>query len=276
MSMLKKDKIAGAVYGFAIGDAMGATTEFMDEEQIKEKYGKVTDIIGGGWLKLRPGEVTDDTQMMMCVMDAIQKRLSPGLLIEECKKNFIKWYQSNPKDIGTQCDFAIRAMMMGFYVHKDDSALGNGSLMRALPLAILGLKKLNVSQGKLTHNNSTCSYCIEVYSDEIASLINGGNARSRRNLIEPSGHVLNTMNNSLYWCSNSKTFEEAIVGAVNHGGDADTIAALAGGLAGAKFGFGNIPERWINALGRKERNRLDNFVNFAREYLGLEKENENV
>lgn len=67
-----------------------------------------------------------------------------------------------------------------------------------------------------------------------------------------------------------------IVGAVNHGGDADTIAALAGGLVGAKFGFSNIPERWINALGRKERNRLDNFVNFACEYLGLEKENENV
>ena len=41
-------KIKGALYGFAIGDAMGATTEFMDAKQIKAKYGKVTDIIGGG------------------------------------------------------------------------------------------------------------------------------------------------------------------------------------------------------------------------------------
>lgn len=66
----KKNKIAGAVYGFAIGDAMGATTEFMTEEQVKLNYGKVTDIYGGGWLHLKPGDVTDDTQMTVCVMDA--------------------------------------------------------------------------------------------------------------------------------------------------------------------------------------------------------------
>lgn len=34
-----KNKIAGALYGFAIGDAMGATTEFMSREQIEEQYG---------------------------------------------------------------------------------------------------------------------------------------------------------------------------------------------------------------------------------------------
>lgn len=46
---ISKNKIAGAVYGFAIGDAMGATTEFMTHEQIRKVYGKVTNIIGGGW-----------------------------------------------------------------------------------------------------------------------------------------------------------------------------------------------------------------------------------
>lgn len=47
-----QSKIAGSVYGFAIGDAMGATTEFMNRAQIKKQYGQVTDIIGGGWLIL--------------------------------------------------------------------------------------------------------------------------------------------------------------------------------------------------------------------------------
>lgn len=42
-----RNKIAGVIYGFAIGDAMGATTEFMNPKQIKKQYGKVTDIIGG-------------------------------------------------------------------------------------------------------------------------------------------------------------------------------------------------------------------------------------
>ena len=40
-----KDRIKGALYAFAIGDSMGATTEFMTEEKISEKYGKVTDIV---------------------------------------------------------------------------------------------------------------------------------------------------------------------------------------------------------------------------------------
>lgn len=43
-----KDKILGSLIGFAIGDAMGATTEFMSKEQIQNQYGKVDHIMGGG------------------------------------------------------------------------------------------------------------------------------------------------------------------------------------------------------------------------------------
>ena len=42
-----QSKIKGALYGFAIGDAMGATTEFMTEASIKAQHGKVKNIIGG-------------------------------------------------------------------------------------------------------------------------------------------------------------------------------------------------------------------------------------
>lgn len=57
---ISMDKVKGALYGFAIGDSMGATNEFKTKEQI-EYEGKVTDLIGGGWLNLNAGEVTDDT-----------------------------------------------------------------------------------------------------------------------------------------------------------------------------------------------------------------------
>lgn len=76
MNTTKRNKIAGAIYGFAIGDAMGATTEFMSEEQIKKSFGQVTDILGGGWLNLKVGEVTDDTQMSICVMNALMRTLN--------------------------------------------------------------------------------------------------------------------------------------------------------------------------------------------------------
>ena len=140
MNQRMRNKIAGAIYGFAIGDAMGATTEFMTAEQIKKRYGQVTDIIGGGWLELYPGEITDDTQMTMCVMSAIMRKPKDyDELVRYCKKNFIIWANSNPKDIGAQCARAIHDLMLGYEVPIDNHACGNGSLMRAMPLAILNL-----------------------------------------------------------------------------------------------------------------------------------------
>jgi ADP-ribosyl-[dinitrogen reductase] hydrolase len=43
-----------------------------------------------------------------------------------------------------------------------------------------------------------------------------------------------------------------VVFAVNLGGDADTNGAVAGALAGARFGAGGIPQRWLEPLRRKE------------------------
>lgn len=59
------NKIKGALFGFAIGDALGATTEFLTKDEIKQKYGLVKEIVGGGWLNLARGETTDDTDMTL-------------------------------------------------------------------------------------------------------------------------------------------------------------------------------------------------------------------
>lgn len=63
---------------------------------------------------------------------------------------------------------------------------------------------------------------------------------------------------------------EAILGAVNHGGDADTIAAIAGSLAGAKFGYDKIPKEWICQLNSEVKIFLNNFINFAFAYVQKE------
>lgn len=49
----------------------------------------------------------------------------------------------------------------------------------------------------------------------------------------------------------------------NMGGDADTIAAICGGLAGALHGFATIPQEWIAALSESDRARLDTAVEAA-------------
>ena len=64
-------RVRGALYGLAVGDALGATTEFMLPREIKAKYGIHKNIIGSGWLHLRPGHVTDDTEMSLCIARAI-------------------------------------------------------------------------------------------------------------------------------------------------------------------------------------------------------------
>ena len=52
MLSLLENKILGSLYGFAIGDAMGATMEF--QEKITDESKKIKDLIGGGWLNLSP------------------------------------------------------------------------------------------------------------------------------------------------------------------------------------------------------------------------------
>ena len=50
-------------------------------------------------------------------------------------------------------------------------------------------------------------------------------------------------------------FEAAVTAAIRLGGDTDTIGAMCGAIAGARFGAGSIPARWLDALERGERGR---------------------
>lgn len=54
-----------AYLGLALGDALGATVEFMTPREIVAAHGVHDRIRGGGWLRLRAGQVTDDTTMSL-------------------------------------------------------------------------------------------------------------------------------------------------------------------------------------------------------------------
>lgn len=264
-----RNKIAGAIYGFAIGDAMGASTEFMDKEEIVATYGKLTDIVGGGWLNIKAGDVTDDTEMTMCVMKALMNNYdNVEKFKEECALNFKKWLMyENPKDVGYQCRKGImNYIYTSSYVSVDNEALGNGSLMRAMPCAILGLEEFNVEQGVITHNNKKCSKAIRRYSKEVEKAMRGLYSFTPKSHMEPTGHVENTLQNAIYW-SSMGTFEQALIGAVNDGGDADTIAAITGSIAGARFGVRSIPKRWVDKLDGDKKIFAEKFINFANNYL---------
>lgn len=267
---MKKDRnhILGSLLGFAIGDAMGATTEFMTQGEIHQKYGEVNKIIGGGWLDLAPGQVTDDTQMMMIVAKARMKGKCEFL--HNCCTGFVRWLRSNPVDVGGACRTAIAQggskspwewmrLSERRQRAKGVKDLGNGAVMRALFLALSGEVGLAVDQGRLTHNNAESSYYIIEYCQGVSSALNSIPIYGP-NLMEPMGHVRNSVNNAIYWSSHSTNFREAIIGPVNHGGDADTIAALTGGIAGAYYGVDGIPGGWINTL---DSNVVGDLMNMA-------------
>lgn len=270
------DKVLGSLAGFAIGDAMGATTEFMNEDEIKARYGMVNEIIGGGWLHLRPGFVTDDTQMMLCIIDVFLNNQNQAMNLhrfyKEVMANFVEWYNSNPPDVGNACSNGIEYYIKnGKYAKADKQALGNGGLMRALPCYLMGSLRFNCAQNDMTHNNDVCREFIKMYHETMDGAMKGDSLpMSGFGTMKPTGKVHNTFYNAKAWGMCSKSFEDAVIGAVNQGGDADTIAALAGSIAGARFGFGSIPYRWVDALDLNVVRKLYEFADLVVEHkMGL-------
>lgn len=295
-----RNKIAGALYGVAIGDAIGAPLEFMSQEQIANKHGRVTEMIGGGWLDVEPGEITDDTQMTLAVAEGIIA--NPGDPIQEIGIRFIEWVKSGPKDIGMTCSMSIREAAARSHQEAPDKTTwfnasertsrvnggrsgGNGALMRTVYpglyyewLLEAVTKAGNIA--KMTHwdKKSTDACCLyteminlitEADSNDeawqhIDSTLNGGEYKlEERKDVEPTGYVVDSFKCALHSLAVTNTFEGAIIEAANLGGDADTIAAITGGLAGAIYGYKEIPQRWIQELDPETKKQLGRLVDIA-------------
>lgn len=283
MNTLKYDKVLGALYGFAIGDAMGATTEFMTASVIRAQYGQVDEIIGGGWLHLKAGEVTDDTQMTLCVADAIMDNWpNENATLNNICRNFEKWLASGPRDVGNTCYRSIRRNEGSDWKDWDWRNnisqctcqvldLGNGGLMRCLVPCLMGKEGLAVLQSRLTHANDICDYAVRQYFAAMKTCLYSDTPSRdlpKMTKADPSGHVENTLRNAIWWNRGGHTFRDTIIAAVNDGGDADTIAALAGGLAGARCGCTQIPSEWLSVLQRTERDHLKRVADFVVENVG--------
>ena len=76
--------------------------------------------------------------------------------------------------------------------------------------------------------------------------------RIKRDEIKSSGYIVDSLEAALWCVLTTDTYKECVLKAVNLGSDTDTIAAIAGGLAGALYGYGAIPEQWRNVLIKRE------------------------
>ncbi len=88
---------------------------------------------------------------------------------------------------------------------------------------------------------------------EIKGLAAGNWIDKTRDEISSSGYAVTTLEAALWCIYRTDSFEEALLLAVNLGGDADTIGAVSGQLAGAIYGRSGIPDRWLAKLAWRER-----------------------
>ena len=70
--------------------------------------------------------------------------------------------------------------------------------------------------------------------------------------IESNGYVVDTLEAALWCLANTNSYRECLLWAVNLGEDADTVAAVAGSLAGLYYGYDSIPHEWLAGLKNKE------------------------
>lgn len=268
------NKALGAYLGFACGDALGATVEFMSPAQIRNRYGVHSELIGGGWLGLEAGQITDDTQMSLALGQAIVDH--SGWNIRAVADNFVAWLASDPPDVGNTCRRGIvRYRDDGdlYGLPRDDDA-GNGACMRNLPVVLATLNRpeqfenWSLEQCRITHHNPLSDAATLALGRMTNALIKGQSqdaclleadrliADYREFAFNPypgkaSGYIVDTVQTVLHCFFNTDSFESCLIATVNQGGDADTTGALAGMLAGARYGTEQIPERWLTVLDSK-------------------------
>ena len=189
-------------------------------------------------------------------------------------------------DVGIQTANSIRELKRGteplLAGGSDEYSNGNGSLMRVLPLALwhqgtdLELVADAFDQSAVTHGHVRSKLCCALYClwarrilqdaanpwesavrtldgifpdgtierTEFETRIFPANAEFE---VKGSGYVVDSLR-AARWLNEKDSFEEIVKSAVALGDDTDTTACIAGGIAGLKFGFENIPERWRKNL----------------------------
>ena len=280
-------KVKDGICGFIIGDALGVPVEFysraeLAEDPVNEMRGNGTyNMPKGTWSD-------DSSMTIATMRSIVDKKGIDyeDIMINFCKWAFeSEFTQYNDTfDIGnttrrslTRYKNSADAMSSGGTSTHDN---GNGSLMRILPLAFIpdiNHETIeNVSGLTHAHDRSkiACVLYIEIAKsmlendltidehvknacNKIVSYYEGNEEliHFKRILdddftgeIRSGGYVIDTIESVIYCLKNTDTYSDAVLKAVNLGGDTDTTAAICGGLAGIFYGYDAIPIDWIESI----------------------------
>ncbi len=290
-SGVARDRFRGALLGLATGEALGAPAEFLTAEQVVEKYGVITEMIGGGVYDVAPGEITDATQMMLCLAESLADNgeFEP----EDIMARYGTWLESQPLHVsltvraslisyrsGTHWDVASRR---AFEILGGPTA-GNDSLIRCAPIGLLYSgdaavrQEISLRESTLTHFDRLAGWSCAAFNDLVSAALHGelihdipaiaatfddedkrvaavvrDTPAAESEEIVSSSFVLDTLQTALWTVLHAVDFEHAATIAANMGNDATAAGAVTGALAGAVYGESGIPERWLSQLTVRDR-----------------------
>ena len=290
----RRDRYRGAMLGLAAGDALGTTLEFAP----RDAHPPVTDIIGGGPFKLKPGQWTDDTSMALCLAASLIE--SPDFNPADQMSRYVRWWREGYMsatgscfDIGrTTTDALARFEREGvaYAGSTEPHSAGNGSLMRLAPVvlryahapadalqraadssrtthaaaeavdacryfaalllgALAGVTKEELLKPDFAPDDS--GWPAATLSPRVGEVAAGSYKNKPRGDISSSGYVVHTLEAALWAFEQTTTFRNGAILVVNLAGDADTVGAVYGQIAGAYYGEQGIPPAWRECLARR-------------------------
>lgn len=275
-------RLEGAVWGHLVGDALGVPYEF--------EPGPIHGVRWGhrGTHGQPPGTWSDDGGLMLALLDSL---LTAGFDLEDQGRRAVAWmdgpdYKPGPRfDIGIGTALALTRVKCGVPAGsaggREEGDNGNGSLMRILPVAMVGvgLPRAELAgqaclTSTVTHGHARSRAACAVYCLLVQALLTGERDRdaamerafaAARTCVEPdvrheldvvrsysqrtgSGYVVDGFWSAWDAFRAASSYRESVERAVGFGEDTDTTAAVAGGLAGAYWGVEGIPEEWLMGM----------------------------
>lgn len=289
------NRARGVLLGLACGDALGRPVEFTSAPGISAEHGRLDEMIGRGTWNQPAGTITDDTEQALCIARSLveQQAFDPVDIAERFVAWYdsgpfdigqMTMQALRRLEHGDEWNEAGQQVWEN---SPEGQNAGNGSVMRCVPLAIPyasdrdRLTEVSRQSSQITHADPRCTDGCAVLNLTVAGLLEGADTPLQDALesvgadasgelvtalrplargdspdtLETSGYVVHSLQTALHDGLFAGSTEEAIVTAVNRGGDTDTIGAIAGAVAGARFGASQLPDRWLRAL--DESDELD-------------------
>jgi ADP-ribosylglycohydrolase len=184
---MRQEAMKGAIIGALLGDAVGIYLEYLDHRPTEEEVLLACKMEGGGVFKIAPGQYSDDGEMLVTLLHALEKNFGK-YDSEQVAKAYCQWFLSLPFDLSYSTLHVLGSVerihedvaqqMMGHAQRMNSEAKSNACMMRAAPLGVIAIRmsidetiQMVEKDVRLTHPHPVCIDATTAYVLAIRHLI---------------------------------------------------------------------------------------------------------